>query len=198
VRKKVVERAAQAADLLAKGVYSDPRLEKLFVSAPEEYTRKFQTARGKRIDPIGALVDLKTLVHEEVHGHSRVSGTSYRGIGAVLEEVGTELNTRHIVQNLTPEISKNPVLRRKFSSQASAGSYQRQIDAVCDVVAKHAGVTREAAGELVRAAHKKGIMSGGAMFETPEDHLKAFVEALDVTPERAQLIARELTSTRPR
>ncbi len=194
VRDGVRDGAVRALGFLERGLYSDPRLATSTFAPGDAYLAKFGGGRGAAPDPVGDLDHLSSLLHEEIHGYSRSKG--YRGIGAMLEEVGTELNARHIVKNLTPEIAANPVLARRFGSQAIPGTaaYQGYINTVCDVVARHAGVSREAAGELVRKAHTKGICSGGPEIQTPRDHVRAFVGALDVPPERAQLIEQELLS----
>jgi hypothetical protein len=194
VRERIRDGAARAASHLENGLFSDPRLATSTLQPGDPYLARFGGGRGVAADPISDLNDLRTLLHEEMHGFSRLGRQTYIGIGRVLEEVGTELNARSIVQNLTPEIAANPVLRARFSSQVpiGAGSYQREIDAICDVVSKHAGVSREAAGELVRRAHVKGLCQGGPATEGPVDHMQAFVRALDVPADRAQLIEREL------
>lgn len=198
VRRSVRDGAATALGYFDRGLFSDPRLTRSTLERGDPFLEKFAdagtAARGVAPDPVGALNDLRTLFHEELHGYSRIGPGVYTGIGRVIEEVGTELNARHVVKNLTPEIAANPFLARRFGSQAVGGtaSYQGEIDIVCDVVAKHAQVSREAAGELVRRAHLKGICSGGAPTEDPLEHLRAFVSGLDVSPERAQLIEREL------
>jgi SPP1 gp7 family putative phage head morphogenesis protein len=196
VKGSIRDGAARALEYFDRGLFSDPRLKTSTLERGDAFLERFAegSARGVSPDPAGALNDLRTLFHEELHGYSRVGPRVYTGIGRVIEEVGTELNARHIVKNLTPEIAGNPFLAKRFGSMAPVGgaSYQTEIDIVCDVVARHAGVTREAAGELVRAAHIKGLCSGGASTSGPLEHLHDWVAALDVTPERAQLIELEL------
>jgi hypothetical protein len=194
VQESVRDGAVRALDAMEQGFWSDPRLATSTLQRGDAYVEKYQAGRrGAGVSPANDLNDLRTLLHEEMHGFSRLAASAYKGIGRVLEEVGTELNARHIVQNLTPEIRANPVLAARFSSQVpqGTGSYQMEIDIVCDVVARHAQVSRQAAGELVRQAHAKAQCFGGPLNESPLDHARAFVQALDVSPERAQLIQAE-------
>lgn len=198
VREHVRDGAARALDALERGLYSDPRLAKATFKQGDEYLVKFGApARGAAVSPIEDLNDLRTLVHEEMHGFSRLGPVGYRGAARVLEEVGTELNARHIVKNLTPEIAQNPTLAARFGSQAQLGTaaYQPWINEVCDLVAMHGQVSREAAGELVRLAHVRAQCQGGPLNLTPESHIRAFVAALDLSPERAQLIEARILST---
>jgi hypothetical protein len=196
VRESVRNGAARALDYFDRGLFSDPRLATSTLERGDAFLEKFANARERGVapDPGGALNDLRTMFHEELHGYSRIGPRVYTGIGRVIEEVGTELNARHIVKNLTPEIAQNPTLARRFGSQAIGGtaSYRQEIDIICDVVARHAQVSREAAGELVRQAHVRGLLSGKHTTVGPLEHLHEFVGGLDVSPERAQLIEREL------
>jgi len=121
---------------------------------------------------------MTTLVHEELHGHSRMTSRSYIGIGAVLEEVGTELNARHLTLNLTPNIAANPALRQELGPFARRKAYEIYINRVTEDVAAEAGVTREAAARAIRDAHRVGVLSDGPEFRNSEDHLSAFVAAL--------------------
>ncbi len=123
---------------------------------------------------------VRVLVHEEMHGHSRVSVRSYRGIGAKLEEVGTELNARRI----TGEV---------FGVPHTVGAYEAYINQVRTVVRdvmKAAGspLLEEEAEKLIADAHVKGMCTGGPLLETPEQALKAFVNALDTTPDQRAAI----------
>ena len=195
IKESVRNNAARALEYFEQGRFSDHRLETSLLQPGDAFFAKFEAeGRGSAPDPVGALNDLRTFFHEELHGYSRIGPRVYTGIGRVIEEVGTELNARHIVKNLTPEIAKNPTLAKRFGSSAAAGqaSYQAEIDVVCDIVARHAQVSREAAGELVRQAHVRGLLSGGAPTTGPLDHLHSWVGGLDVSPERAQLIERDL------
>jgi SPP1 gp7 family putative phage head morphogenesis protein len=167
-------KAKAAAKYLADGVYG-------------EGFRDIDPIPGK-VGPIEALNGLRTVVHEEVHGHSRVGLHSYRGVGRVLEEVGTESTARHVVRNLTPEIAANPHLR----SPNHFGSYHDEIDQVRITLMRHVGVDEDGADELIRKAHRDKVCASGLPFATPDQHLDAFLEGLDQPAETTQLVRREL------
>lgn len=125
----------------------------------------------------------RTLVHEELHGHSRVTQRSYSGIGATLEEVGTELNARRITGQI-------------LDVEVNVGSYQRSIDQVREAVrggldAARGSLTPADIDAMVADAHAKGVLTAGPGFVSPLDAAFAFADGLDVTPpERAAILKR--------
>jgi SPP1 gp7 family putative phage head morphogenesis protein len=135
---------------------------------------------------LGMLNFLRTLVHEEIHGHSRVSAASYRGLGGALEEVGTELSARKLVANMAPKANlwgKN---------ELSFGSYHGPIDKVVRTIREETGVTNIEAMELVVKAHVTGNLQKLGTFQSPGDAVTAFIEGLDVTPEQQSAIRTKL------
>lgn len=126
---------------------------------------------------------LRTLVHEELHGHSRVTQRSYSGVGATLEEVGTELNARRI----TGEI---------LDVDVKVGSYQKSIEQVRDAVrggldAARGNLTPADIDKMIADGHAKGVLTAGPGFVTPLEAAFAFADGLDVTPtERAAILQR--------
>ncbi|HEX5865102.1 MAG TPA: minor capsid protein [Casimicrobiaceae bacterium] len=127
---------------------------------------------------------VRTLLHEEMHGHSRVSPRSYRGLGAKLEEVGTELNARRLAGDV-------------FGAPVNVGSYQAYIDQVRGVIrniTRAAGnpLLEDEADKLIAEAHVKAACSGGPLFETPEEAARAFAFELDVPPAQRALILQGL------
>jgi SPP1 gp7 family putative phage head morphogenesis protein len=133
------------------------------------------------------LMSLQTVLHEEVHGFSRASPQSYTGIGTVLEEVGTELTSREALFKAAPGLD-TPDLRGVFGFM---GAYRREIEEVVDVISRHAGVSRDAAEKLIVHSHGK-IMGSGPRFATARLHMAEFVAGLDLPPERAQLVMKDL------
>jgi SPP1 gp7 family putative phage head morphogenesis protein len=167
-------KAKAAARFLAEGAYG-------------EDFRDLDPIPGK-VGPIEALNGLRTVVHEEVHGHSRVGVYSYRGVGRVLEEVGTESTARHVVRNLSPEIAANPYLR----DPKHFGSYHDEIEGVRITLMRHTGLDEDGADELIRKAHREKVCAPGPAFANPGEALDTFLEGLDQPAETTQLIRRDL------
>ena len=76
----------------------------------------------------------KVLLHEEVHGHSPMQASAYRGAGAFVEEATTELAARHVLEST-------------FSQQVGRGTYQREIDRLTEAVGKTAGIDIDLVGD---------------------------------------------------
>jgi len=118
-----------------------------------------------------------------MHGHSRVSGASYRGLGAALEEVGNELSAQRVVDRLFP-LAK---LEGRMT-ELHAGAYHEQIDKVLEVVSKATGKTTQAARDLVIDAHYRGILTQRGTFGGKDEAVRTLLDALDVTPSERQAI----------
>jgi SPP1 gp7 family putative phage head morphogenesis protein len=177
----VKNRLERGARLLASGGFDEA-----FKNAdPWGMTLSAQARYGAKLDAVDAL---RTAVHEEVHGFSRVSPYSYSGVGRILEEVGTELTARDIVASLSENIAGNASVREGLGF----GSYHPDIDAVTEIVKKHAGVDEKAAHALIRKAHRDGACKAAPPFNSALEHLGDFVTGLDLPTEQAKAIHRGL------
>lgn len=136
---------------------------------------------------IGNLDGLRTLLHEEMHGHSRISTRSYAGVALSLEEIGTELAARKAVQALAPKVK----LWGENDRALGFGSYHDIIQLATDTVSTKTGKTQVESMDVLLEAHRKSNLTKPGQFQTPTEALDAFVAALDVTPAQRQAIKQE-------
>lgn len=116
----------------------------------------------------GGLDDLHVLMHETLHGFSPISPMAYRGHGAQIEEITTEVSARHIMnQRYGAELDK-----------PNAGTYGQQINAATMGIAEAGRVSPEVAYQHLQDASlafkKKAVRS----FNTPELVRTAFSQIL--------------------
>jgi SPP1 gp7 family putative phage head morphogenesis protein len=181
LQASVKERAEHGARILATGGYDEA-----FKNAQLSKLTSVEAARfGTKLNALDAL---RTTVHEEVHGYSRVTPYSYGGVGRLLEEVGTELTARDIVSSLSPNIAENEFVR----TGTAFGSYHSDIDAVTEIVKKHAGVGEKEAHALIREAHRDAICAPGSPLQSAIEHLNDFVTGLDLPVQQRKAIHRGL------
>jgi hypothetical protein len=138
--------------------------------------------RAQNPIPEATADGLRILIHEELHGHSRMTTRSYLGIGIKLEEVGTELNARRITGD---------VLGRPHRY----GAYQDEIDRTRRAVRAGLGsrhVTNDELDGLIARAHERGVLGPGADFQSPNEALDSFLGGLDVTSTERDAIRRNL------
>ena len=175
-----------AARNLAAGTYDDPDTYAL-VGDLARWT-KFG---GSRKDPLTQLaIGFRVMVHEEIHGTSRISAHIYRGPVAVLEEVGVELNARLVLRSMNKRydayVEANP---------GSFESYDDYIDAV-DNVLKDAAPSLSSDKPRLRHfadAFQKGVMSEGQTIYNPDEYIDAIVENLPATPEDRARVRQRLS-----
>lgn len=102
----------------------------------------------------------RTLIHEEVHGHSPQRSGAYYGTGALVEEATTELAARHIVSDLADRAMH-------------FGSYQKEIDTltrlVKDALVQHYSVGRDVA----MVGIEEMVTQAALKMRAPQDHLSA-------------------------
>lgn len=134
----------------------------------------------RRAPTLHALQGLRTVVHEEFHGHSATTARSYRTrtLGAVLEEVGTELNARDVVRDLRREATG--------INAPMPGSYDHYIVPVREIVEQATGLSEADALEKIRDAHVRAALERATAFGSPDEAARAWLDALDV-PDRAKL-----------
>jgi hypothetical protein len=169
-------------------------LEKGLAAQTQTYVRGDETRHVLNYQLTEQLDTMNVLVHEEIHGHSRITGHSYRGTAALLEEVGTELNARHVIRTLTPEFESHPAIQKKFGNRGGV-AYTKAIDHVGEIVAKAAGVDLDTALETIRKTHVHAIMGEGPSFQSPDEHVEAFVDALPYSAGIKRTIADQLSQT---
>ena len=181
VAPRVKEGAQRAVARLAAGEY-DAKFAKLDPYAPG--FSSYQRGRFARF--FDDIDNLRTVVHEEVHGFSRTTPYSYGGVGRILEEVGTELTARDVVFGLNENLAANEYLR------LSLGSYVREIDAVTGVLQKHTGLDEAKAHALIRKAHREQVCAPKPEFKSTREHLDAFMRGLDLPADKAKLVESDL------
>jgi phage-related protein (TIGR01555 family) len=135
------------------------------------------------------LYQLSVVHHEELHSMSRSSGDSYRGAGAVLEEVGTELAAMHVTRNSAPHLAKETSLRGHLLERSGYGNKVRSVQRVIE---QHTGKKGDEALDAIRDAHLRSALNGGKQFATGADHVRAFTQALDVPHATREVIAAKL------
>jgi len=123
---------------------------------------------------------VRTLFHEELHGHSRVTGRSYVGLGRLFEEVGTELAARKVIEEIAPGSEKAGVFR----------AYGAEIKIVADAVrvAAGGGTTLEQAKARILKAHVISSLTRAGEWSSAIEAVGAFLDALDLTPEARQTL----------
>lgn len=173
------EKTVKGADTARDYIVNSASYEPGFIEKDE--------ARG--YGNVDHLYDLNVVHHEELHSMSRSTGGSYRGGGAVLEEVGTELSAMHVTQNAAPHLARETSLRERLLSRSG---YENKIRSVQRVIEQHTGKKGDEALDAIREAHIRSALNGGAPFATGADHVRAFAEALDVTPATREAIATKL------
>lgn len=171
-----------AARHLAAGTYHDPETYKL-----RGLERKMHY-RGK--DPLAPLSGLRTLLHEEIHGTSRI-GMNYRGAAAVIEEAGVELNARIAMRSIGQQYADyvGPV-----TSNAIA-AYDDFINDIVDILRESAPSLGPEKTHLMHFADafQAGAMTEGAPFSSQEEYIGAITNKLPVPDsERAKVKARFL------
>jgi SPP1 gp7 family putative phage head morphogenesis protein len=132
---------------------------------------------------------LQTFVHEELHAHSLASGTSLHGIGLVLEEVGTELNARRVLNEIEPLTKRGHPFR----------AYDDYINKVVNIVSAHAEISSEVAQAATAAAHERAaITATREPFAAARDVLDAWAAELPVTKDQRSAIVRDLQFVGPK
>jgi hypothetical protein len=168
ITERVYDKALKGMDQLASG--------EMDRAAGMSAGERFVAYKSREENPYFNIDPVSTLIHEELHGHSRGGGlNAYSRIGALLEEVGTELSARHAMSKLGPGFEK------LYSGLTGAGSaYDGAIDQVAGILKKHVRQMSDSdARHMLLDAHRT-ILTDGPKFQSPEEHLDAFVAGLDV------------------
>lgn len=134
--------------------------------------------------PTAQLSNLRTLLHEELHGASRIEPKVYRGAGIVLEEGLTELAARRIA---------NSIAGADVLPALGDGSYLPFRRAIVDLVEKayrEAGLHLSNAEVLDRIHHATRILRSGAlpMIESTVQYADRFAEQLQGLPQASRFV----------
>jgi len=147
---------------------------------------------------------LRTLLHEEIHGHTRWStkGTARTSVSRVVEEATTEVLARRLTRDLLgiPIDRARPFLtgmdRVASTRIGAAGSYGHLIRDVLTSIARHTGETGPQVLERMEQAAWRMRTARAKIAETPEEHLRNFVDGLGVTESQAEAILVDLRGMR--
>lgn len=159
---------------------------------------------------------LKTVIHEAIHGASPGASGAYRGIGVGLEEGLTEILARKLTRELVPAGGKahNPVdpngvlpIGQRDDVKSGGGTYQNYVHHIVTVVheatarqrlAKSGGSVNatldrnwhDAAKLVERAAAetRRWRQGDSVAVNTPEEHVRRFVDALHLDPSTSTVI----------
>ncbi len=124
----------------------------------------------------------RTIIHEEMHGHSSLRRGAYRYAGKVLEEVGVELHARELVERIL-----------ELPAGSLGGSYQPWVANVRAVVRDAFPEEADVDGRIRRAARR----AWREPIDTHEDYVERFVEGLGPAPERRAALHGAIRSLRP-
>jgi hypothetical protein len=150
----------------------------------EHASRQLAAGAARTLTPL-ELDSIRVLVHEELHGYSRMASTAYVRAGKVVEEIGTELSARYAV-------SKLPGFERQYGALQS-GAYEPEIRKLVEILQQEIGsLTDLEARLMIVRAHGRNI-AAGALNATDMDHVETFVKGLDATPaQRDRIFVRVL------
>lgn len=156
--------------------------------------RLAQTLPSGRPPTITDANAMRTLIHEEMHGHSAIGVDQARRTaghilhGQVLEEVGVELHARLITSR---------ALGVPYADFDATGGY---VDYVNALRAEVAGVFGQSGvDDRIRAAVRQAWSAGPGAIRDPDDYLDRFLDALALPNgrERTRLRFGILTVRRP-
>lgn len=134
----------QADDRLSSVVRSARGAKKAEAIAERERIRAELGPLRRTIPPKDEAQVMQSMVHEAMHGHSPVTGsTTYRGVGIVTEEATTELAARVAMGRAFPGVSV---------AGPSEGSYAHYIEPLTSGVAQATGQSAAQAYEIIKQA----------------------------------------------
>lgn len=140
-----------------------------------EVLGKFFDALAAGTEPgLYAQSAAKVLIHESFHHASPMLATSYRGVGAVIEEVTTEVAARGAMRDLG-----FPRFRMPTSAQ-DGNSYDWFIHPTLEALSDATGEVGEALGRRLERAAIEMRRPGQVMRSTAAEHMDEFVKALEI------------------
>lgn len=138
--------------------------------------------RGELLEPEQQAI--RTILHEEMHGHSACMPGAYARAGKVLEEALVELHARELTERLL-----------ELQAGSTVGSYEYYIEDVRAAV-RDAFPGAADIDERIRRAGRSA-WSGGPI-ETPGAYVDRFHEALGAAADRQSALRGALHNLRPR
>jgi hypothetical protein len=151
-----------------------------------------ENVRAKASEYSPTLDAVRTLLHEEMHGFSKIEKTAYRGIGVGMEEAQTEILARKVSRELVGETGADPQTAKfwplpklEFSQGAKeyrtagrppAGSYHDYIGGLMEACANSGSIPPDRVGKAVEQALLGGLK--GPKAKTPEAAVDRFVKNL--------------------
>ena len=187
---------SRTIDVGAAGVYADGKvyIADRMAGGLKDVSRLKRLKLGDELDKEDwtALGSARTMVHEELHGHSRSRG-AFRRAGAVLEEVCTELSARFVTRAET-KLFSSIVDFDVNTTHMKFKMYQDYIDGVVGEVSKIAGVSREAAGEMIVKAHAEKMLKAGAMIDDEVEALTEWASGLPISQAKQKRLVKALQS----
>lgn len=154
------------------------------------------TARALAMDPVAfralpiaeqqPLLDgFRALVHEDLHGASRIASNAYSGIGVGIEEAGTEILARKITREHfeEPALFKIPERAGLHYYSGGYGSYQEFITGLLNAVDRAYGDGSDVGKRVEEAFLKtRKWKPGEREIASGDDHVDEFVDALPGLP----------------
>jgi hypothetical protein len=159
--------------------------------------------------PRQSLNALRTFFHEEYHGASPISPGAYRTFGKGLEEAGTEILARDTAAKLLGVTTPSgghpyalPTVRRSrsgeivtFAANSSISSYNHYVEPLVAHTARAIDTPEDAPRRLVEAFRRLRSVDRPAI-STPEAHLDALADALDLAGEARRRFVDAVASDR--
>jgi hypothetical protein len=152
---------------------------------------------------------LGSLIHEEHHGASRITGY-YRGMASALEEAGIESRARHVVGRIAetvgsdaPERARLPnVIRRgdryrpdaEMPFEVPEQPYQDLVEGLHVAVGRQRGITGEELNSYVqdRLGEWFGPAEASTLYQTEGEYVSAFAAMMDPDdPQQMERLLRE-------
>ncbi len=138
----------------------------------------------RAMDARSAVNVVRTVLHEELHGCSALAPKAYRGAGAALEEIGTELNARRALLRIVPELT----VRYNTYTVPVQGYFELTTQAA-KIVSDATGKTLGQSADIIADGWaKSSLYATSRMRTSPDAALRAWADALDVTEPQRQTI----------
>lgn len=148
--------------------------------------------------PTRALTDLHTMMHEELHGSSRITSNAYRGLGAALEEGVVETRARGIAAEIARATRSEVVGPSALPRQGAptGGAYSRLVDAVTRAVGRVSSATGDDLNSEVQRRIAPLFSTGAAGVSSPQAYLRYVARTMhpDSPEEMERILREELTN----
>jgi phage-related protein (TIGR01555 family) len=166
--KRLSDKYAELYDLSHEN--PNPVKKDELMRAANTYATAAANARERLPSLKDAENELTTMMHETLHGFSPMHGAAYRGIGAKIEEITTEVSARVIMS-------------KSFGSKlipSTEGSYNRYISSAVVAIQLATGKSREEAYGVLQEASLAFKRRAGSSLASHDEVKTAFVEDIAV------------------